>query len=192
MDKIKKYIFKKRYILLFVLVLFVFGLVVGLFLSIHNIDYLREDVVYYAKNIANQSYNYMFIHFFLLVVSLVLSFFAVGIPLICTILFYEGLTTGFLIGLFSSMYQFGGFIFSWIFIFVTKLGYVVLLLFFFFKCLEIARKMIGKYIYKTDPSIILVHLLKASACFILFIFLHDFLVYSLASKVLPFFHFLLT
>ncbi len=192
MLKLRKYISKKKYILFFLLCLFLFGASIGLFLGIRNIDFLKESVVYYVSNISSQSYNYMLIHFFLLVLCFATSFIGIGVPLLCTVLFYEGLTSGFLIGIFLMTYQIGGFLFSLIFLIITKMAYILILTLFFLKTLEIARKMIGKYIYKTDPSIAITRLMKGCIYLILIAFINDIFVFFFGNKILPLFHFLLS
>lgn len=192
MHKFKKYLKNKKYILLFVATLFVFGIVTGLFLSVSNINHLKDSVMFYAENIREANYNYILIHFFLLVISFVTSFLGIGIPLLCSILFYEGLTCGFLIGIFTVTYQIGGFIYAFLFILILKGIYLILFLIFFFKCLNIARKMIGKYIYKTDVSTLIIRLIKACGCIIFITFLNDLFILLVGDKILPLFHFLLS
>ena len=192
MNKMKVYFKKKKYLLLFLAVLMLCGLLVGLLLGITNIDFLKENVLYYSSHIENQHLSYCFFHFFLLVISLATSFFGIGIPLLCAILFYEGLTIGFLIGIFSFTYFIGGFIFSIIFLLFSKLPYLFLFILFILKCFEIARKMIGKYLYKTDPSLAVSNLLKACICIILLVLLYDTFLYFIGNKILPLFDFLLS
>lgn len=192
MDKMKTYFKKKKYLFLFLAVLILFGVVVGLFLGISNIDFLKENVLYYASHVEDQSLSYSLFHFFLLVISLATSFFGIGIPFLCAIIFYEGLTIGFLIGIFSCTYLIGGFFFSIIFILLSKLPYLFLLVLFILKCFEIARKMIGKYLYKTDPSLAVSNLLKACICIILLVLFYDTILYFVGNKILPFFDFLIS
>lgn len=191
MQKIKYYIRKKKYLFLFFSVLLLFGFIIGLLLGISNIDILRESVTYYAENIQNRSYNYLFIHFFILVIGLGTSFVGLGIPILCTLLFYEGLSFGFIISIFSVTCGIGGFLFSLLFLIITKVIYLFLFLLFFLKCIEIARKMIGKFIYKTEFPHIVISLLKASILFICFIFINDLVVLFLGNKILPIFGFLI-
>lgn len=192
MHKIKKYIQNNKYLLLFLTTLFVFGIVSGLIIGISNIHLLKESVIFYADNIKNTNYNFILIHFFFFVISFVFSFLGIGIPLLCTILFYEGLTCGFLLGIFTVTYQLGGFFYAFAFSILIKGVYLLLLVLFFFKCLTIARKMIGKYLYKTDPSLVIVRKIRACAWIIGLLFLNDVVVFFLGNKILPLFHFLLS
>lgn len=187
----KEYFKKNRYFVLFLAVLLIFGIVIGLYLSISHIDILKEEVAYFAENISSRTYNYVFFHFFVFVVGILTSFFAIGIPFLCTLIFYEGMSIGFLLGIFSLTYGLTGFIFACIFILVTKVFYLICLLFLFSKCLRIARKMIGKYIYKTDPSIIVVHLVKGCALCTFLLIIYDALLWGLGSRILPLFNFLI-
>ena len=191
MCHIKRFVKNQKYILFFLGTLFVFGIATGLILSLTNIEVLKESVLSYVMNIQTINYNYLLIHFFLLVLCFVTSFLGIGIPFLCALWFYEGLTWGFVFGIFSATYQLGGFLFAFLFIVITKGIYLLLFIFFFLKCLNIARKMIGKYLYKTDPSVALVRLIKGCACIICLAFLNDFLLLLLGGKVVPFFRFFL-
>ena len=192
LKRLKYYLKQKKYLVLFISVLALSGAIVGLYLGMSNIEFLKEDVLYYTSHIKNQSYNYILFHFFAVVISIVTSFFAIGIPLLCTLLFYEGMTIGFLISIFSVTYGFSGTIFSILFIIITKLIYFIILLFLFSKCLKISRKMIGKYIYKTDPSIIVSHLLKGCLCLTILLLIYDGLLYLFGNKIITLLSFFLS
>ena len=191
LKRLKYYLKQKKYLVLFISVLALSGAIVGLYLGITNIEFLKEDVLYYTSHINNQSYNYILFHFFAVVISIVTSFFAIGIPLLCTLLFYEGMTVSFLIGIFSVTYGISGTLFACCFLIITKLVYFIILLFLFSKCLKIARKMIGKYIYKTDPSIIVSHLLKGCICLTGMLLIYDGFLYLFGSKIITLLSFLL-
>ena len=191
MKRFRQYFKKNKYLVLFLGVLFIFGIVVGLYLGISHIEILRENVAYYVEHMQEQSYNYLFFHFFVFVLGLILSFFGIGVPFLCTLIFYEGMCVGFLTGIFSLCFGFSGFLFSFFFLLVTKFFYLGCLFFFFSKCLWIARKMIGKYLYKTDPSLIIVHLLKGSFFLIFLVSIYDIFLWILGNRILLLFQFLL-
>jgi len=191
MLKMKKYFSKKKYVLLFLVVLGLFGSIAGALIGISNLDMVREDLSYFAANSSGISYNYMLIHFFFLVISFASSFFGIGIPILCTLFFYEGLSFGFLISIFTATNAILGFFYSIIFFLFTKGVYILLLALFFFKCLEIARRMIGSYLYKSDPSSFIMKLMTSSGILIFLTFLNDLFVYFLSNKILNLFHFLI-
>lgn len=192
LKRLKYYLKQRKHLVLFISILALAGAIVGLYLGVSNIEFLKEDVLYYTSHINNQSYNYILFHFFAVVISIVTSFFAIGIPLLCTLLFYEGMTIGFLIGIFSVTYGISGTLFSLIFIIITKLIYLILLILLFSKCLKIARKMIGKYIYKIDPSILVSRLLKGCITLTVILLVYDVVLLFFANQILSFFSFLLT
>ena len=192
LKRFKQYFKKNKYLVIFLGVLFLFGILVGLYLGISHIEVLKEHVLYYVSHIADQTYNYLFFHFFVLVLGLVLSFFGIGIPFLCTLIFYEGMSVGFLTEIFSLTYGFSGFLFSFLFLLITKFFYLGCLFFFFSKCLRIARKMIGKYIYKTDPSLLIAHLLKGSLVILSFVIVYDSFLWLSGDKILPLFKVLLS
>ena len=99
--------------------------------------------------------------------------------------------SGFLLAIFAITYGFNGFLFAFIFLLITKLVYLICFCFLFSKCVKIARKMIGKYLYKTDPSLLLVHLLKGVSVFILFVMIYDVLLWWIGKPVITWFQFLL-
>ncbi len=191
MKQLKLYLKKKKYVLLFLSVLVLLGVAVGFFLSLANFSYLKENVLYFSQNFMNGHFSYLFLHFFFLVIALFFSFFGIGIAFLCAFIFFEGISLGLIIGLFSMTYSFSGFCFAILFFLVTKGVYFVFLLFYFMKCLEIARRMIGKFLYKTDPSHFLGRILKACGIVILVVFLSDLGIYFLGHKILIFFRFLL-
>ncbi len=191
LKRLKYYLKTKKHLILFISILALAGAIVGLYLGVSNIEFLKEDVLYYVSHIKDQSYNYILFHFFAVVISIVTSFFAIGIPLLCTLLFYEGMTVGFLIGIFSVTYGISGTLFALLFLIVTKFVYFVILIFLFSKCLKIARKMIGKYIYKTDPSIYVSHLLKGCICLCIILVCFDLFLFFFGNAIISFLSFLL-
>ena len=192
LTKYKEYLLKNKYLVLFISVLLLFGVIVGLYLGISHIELLREDINYYVTNINSKTYNYLLFHFFVLVIGVITSFFAIGIPLLCTLIFYEGMSMGFLLGIFTITYQVKGLLFVLIFLIITKLFYLICLIMLFSKTLHISRKMIGKYIYKTDPSIIINHLLKGCMVCIALVLIYDVVLWFSGSYIVSFFKFLLT
>ncbi len=190
MREIKNYIQKKKYILLFLVILFVFGLVVGMIYGGLNLDIVKLQAENFAESINTQGYNYLFIHFFLLVLSLVLSYYSIGIPILCTIVFYEGMSFGFLLLPFTASFGISGFLFSLIFTGITKGIYWIILFFFFLKCLEIARKKIGSFIYKSEkPNLVTYR--NACILFIFLLFFYDGILALFGTKIVSLFSFLL-
>ncbi|MBD9074880.1 hypothetical protein EGP91_02595 [bacterium] len=191
MTILKKFLSRKKYLFLFMGILTLIGTLVGLYLSFKNINILKDNVYYYINNRQNLQFNYIYIHFFFLVISFIGSFFIIGLPLLCTLIFYQGLSLGFLLGIFSLTLSIKGFVYAIIFFTVTQLFYLIILYFFFIKCFNITRKTIGKIIYKTNPTNYLVSMTKSCGLLILLQTLYDFFLLLFNKPILNVFAFLL-
>ncbi len=191
MTILKKFLSRKKYLFLFMGILTLIGTLVGLYLSFKNINILKDNVYYYINNRQNLQFNYIYIHFFFLVISFIGSFFIIGLPLLCTLIFYQGLSLGFLLGIFSLTLSIKGFVYSIIFFTVTQLFYLIILYFFFIKCFNITRKTIGKIIYKINPTNYLVSMTKSCGLLILLQTLYDFFLLLFNKPILNVFAFLL-
>lgn len=191
MTILKKFLSRKKYLFLFMGILTLIGTLVGLYLSFKNINILKDNVYYYINNRQNLQFNYIYIHFFFLVISFIGSFFIMGLPLLCTLIFYQGLSLGFLLGIFSLTLSIKGFVYAIIFFTVTQLFYLIILYFFFIKCFNITRKTIGKIIYKTNPTNYLVSMTKSCGLLILLQTLYDFFSLLFNKPILNVFAFLL-
>ena len=191
MTILKKFLSRKKYLFLFMGILTLIGTLVGLYLSFKNINILKDNVYYYINNRQNLQFNYIYIHFFFLVISFIGSFFIIGLPLLCTLIFYQGLSLGFLLGIFSLTLSIKGFVYAIMFFTVTQLFYLIILSFFFIKCFNITRKTIGKIIYKTNPTNYLVSMTKSCGLLILLQTLYDFFLLLFNKPILNVFAFLL-
>lgn len=191
MTILKKFLSRKKYLFLFMGILTLIGTLVGLYLSFKNINILKDNVYYYINNRQNLQFNYIYIHFFFLVISFIGSFFIIGLPLLCTLIFYQGLSLGFLLGIFSLTLSIKGFVYAIIFFTVTQLFYLIILYFFFIKCFNITKKTIGKIIYKTNPTNYLVSMTKSCGLLILLQTLYDFFLLLFNKPILNVFAFLL-
>lgn len=191
MTILKKFLSRKKYLFLFMGILTLIGILVGLYLSFKNIDILKDNVYYYVNNRQNLQFNYIYIHFFFLVISFIGSFFIIGLPLLCTLIFYQGLSLGFLLGIFSLTLSIKGLVYAIIFFTVTQLFYLIILYFFFIKCFNITRKTIGKMIYKTNPTNYLVSMTTSCGLLILLQTLYDFFLLLFNKPILNVFAFLL-
>ena len=191
MTILKKFLSRKKYLFLFMGILTLLGTLAGLYLSFKNINILKDNVYYYINNRQNLQFNYIYIHFFFLVISFIGSFFIIGLPLLCTLIFYQGLSLGFLLGIFSLTLSIKGFVYAIMFFTVTQLFYLIILSFFFIKCFNITRKTIGKMIYKTNPTNYLVSMTKSCGLLILLQTLYDFFLLLFNKPILNVFAFLL-
>ena len=191
MKEFTKYLKKKKYILLFLGVLFVFGVVVGAMIGLSNVGVLESQALYFKEHISEISYQYILLHFFFLALSLFTSYFGIGLPILLTLFFYEGMSFGFVFALFTNTFHIGGFLFAILFLLITKGVYLVLFVLFFFHSFEIARKRIGDFIYKTNSCSSLQNHAKAGILLIFFTFLFDIALLLFGTPLISLFQFLL-
>ena len=191
MKELTKYLKKKKYILLFLGVLFAFGVVVGVIIGLSNMGVLESQALYFKEHMNETSYQYVLLHFFFLSISLFTSYFGIGIPILLTLFFYEGMSFGFLFALFTSTFHIGGLLFAVLFLFITKGIYLLLFLLFFFHSLEIGRKRVGDFIYKTNSCGALQNHAKAGIVLILICFLFDVALFLFGTPLISLFQFLL-
>ncbi len=191
MKEFTHYLKKKKYVLLFLGVLFVFGVVVGVMIGLSNMGVLESQALYFQENINEISYQYILLHFFFLALSLFTSYFGIGLPILLTLFFYEGMSFGFVFALFTSTFHIGGFLFAMLFLLITKGVYLVLFILFFFHSFEIARKRIGDFIYKTNSCSSLQNHAKAGILLIFFTFLFDIVLSLFGTPLISLFQFLI-
>ena len=185
------YFKKYKHCIMFFSILFCIGFFLGIVIALKNISFLEEHVNYYVVNIGNVQCNYFLYHFFIIVTILFLSFMGVG-PFFSSIIhFYEGMSVGFTLILFSSVLGINGFIYACFFIIITKGVYLACLLIFNIKCFYISLDKIKRYFFKDNYSTgYKIRLYGVGVCFII-IFIYDLLLFGFASYMLRLFNFLI-
>ncbi len=192
MKQIALYMQKKKYFVVFLLVLFLFSVLVGIAVGLSHVSVLEEDVLYFQENFNFYSYHLFFFHFFVLVISFFASFLGVGGLIILAFWFYEGMSCGFLLAIFSFFLGWKGLLFAFLFIIFIKGINLFFSFFFTIKSLEMSKKMIGKYFFHYDVTKD-IHKLAKALCLLLFLFcINDIFLTFLAPKIVMIFHFLLT
>lgn len=172
-------------------ILFCIGFFLGIIIALKNITFLEEHVNYYVLNINNVQYNYILYHFFVLVSLFFLAFAFIGPLFSSSVYFYEGMSVGFTMALFSNACGFRGFIYACLFILVTKGIYIISLLVFIIKCFVISFNKIKKRLLKSDCCLLNDIMSKgAMVCFIV-ILIYDGILFMFGSNILGLFKFLI-
>lgn len=141
----------KKY-LLFTLVIMLIGFVSGVIYYILLNEEIKLNI---ANTLLNNSLKYNSTIKDLIIMSslFVTSFFIIGIPLNIFYLFYEFLSYGFLITIFTHNYGISGLIYGLLITLLNKLLVIFIIIFFLKKLINISRLIIGRLIYKNDSSI---------------------------------------
>lgn len=184
--KNKKYL---KFVLIIVLIGFVFGFVYYHFLE-------SDTKISIANALAEyKTFNYNFIVKELIIMSLllVLSFFVIGLPLSIFYLFYESLTIGFLINIFFVSFKLSGFIYILLYIILNKFITFILMIIFIQKTINIARFIVGIFIYKKDEAIKdkIIFNFRNSLYIIVFVLIFNIILYFLSPLIFKNLSFLL-
>ena len=178
--------------MLFTWIILLIGLIVGIIIAFQSKNTFIPVLKEYQQQINGLTFINLFTHFCLLAFLLITSIMVIGIPLYIIIFFIEGLNIGFIITIFSLIFKIKGLIFSLIFLFFTNFIFLLALFLIFPKCIEIARNIIGHFLYHKENEALILNLLIAGLIFILFALLIDLIFFFISPKILNLFHFLIT
>lgn len=184
-SSLKKY----RNTWIFIGIILLFGIGVGIYFGVTCQNVLTNTLTNYVLD--NQSTHFSITHFTVLSILLISSFLLIGIPLAISYLFYEGMSIGFCITLFSISFHLRGFLYIVLFLIITKIVYIVIFSYFFIKILNIGRNIISWIIYKNHKRDQLVHQTIGCLILILLIFGYDLFLDFVGMNLVNFLSFLL-
>lgn len=184
---------KKIYILLTVIL--VIGIVMGI-IFVTSIDESTKEIIFlninnYFQNINNTNINDIIIHFIILSCMLVLNIVLIGGPVIIFYLFYNGFSLGFIISSLTNIFGLKGLLYSFIYIVITKILFIILLIIFSNNLLKLVKYMIERLVYKKNNNEYIYFYIKKALIFIIIILINDIILYFGGIKLLNLFNFLL-
>ena len=155
---LKKYIKNHQYLLLFLIVLFILGIIIGIVLynvmpAVNqtsltiNLDNLKDQIL-------NNHLSNIYPHLILLCLISILSLTLVGYFIGLFYLFYIGMSIGFTSTFLLIKYHLKGLIFSILYNIIFKLIFIVILVFILIKLYDIVRNIIGLIIYKKNDALV--------------------------------------
>ncbi len=168
----------------FISVLFLFGLITGILFYLQQEASTKENMVLSLTNLFQNNVfplKNIFYHFLLLFFILFSLFCIIGLPLLVLYIFFEGISIGFILPLFFSIYKINAIgIFSLYFVFI-KFFYLFYLFFFFVKaCLFLKNYFLS---IKKKNYHFLRHF-KNLVILLIFILLNDCFVYFVSNRIL--------
>ena len=185
----------RRKYAIFCCIVIVIGFIGGICFTYNNVFKPNQKIVLdciknWSININKIHINNILPHLMILSLFLVLSSFLIGTPLYIFYIFYNGFTIGFTISSLCKIYNFKGFIYSLIYILITKGLYLFLLLCFLTLLFRVGENIVFYLIKKTKPSN---HekTLKKATIFLFLIFINDIFIYFYGNKILAIFKFLI-
>lgn len=182
----------KKYFL-FIGIILVMGIFSGI-LYYYNIDNnMQSSVINTISNYEINQINNILKHVIILSILLVSSLVLIGIPISLFYVYYEGISMGFIITIFTTKYGLSGFIYGLIYNIVGSLLFLFLLLFFIKKLFYIAFSLMS-FIYQKKQeklkSTIIINFKNALLLMSLIIVL-DIIIYIFSDNILLLFAFLL-
>jgi len=190
MKQIAKNIKEHKNLWIFLTIILIFGIGIGIYFGITYGKALENTLTNYA--LTDQATHFSLTHFVTLSLLLITSFLFIGIPLAISYLFYEGMSIGFCITLFTTTFHWKGFIYIFLFIVLTKLIYFLIYYFFFSKLINIGKSLISWLIYKKNKKDYIIHLAIGCFILILILFCYDLFLDFIGIKAIHALRFLLT
>lgn len=192
MNVLLHYIRKKRYLYLILSILFIFGFGTGIFVGFQNQTLIQTQLLQFSNQIQGITFQGMCLHFGILSFLVISSMFVIGIPFFLAFFFIEGVSIGIILMGFLNVYQFKGLCFAIIFLLIVYFIFLVGLYILFPKCLELARSVIAKIIYKRENEIHILKTLQSGLVLVFLLGINDLFLVFTSTKFLSIFRFLLS
>ena len=147
----------------------------------------------FANIIKTTNQNMILNHLLIIIILMFLAYSIIGMPLILFYLFYESTSIGFFLASIYSIYKIKGLLFGIIFIIISKLPFILFLIYISYIALKITKKLLRVLIFKENDSLyqLLKNLFLKLAIAIITILIYDLFLYFFANKILKLFLFLL-
>jgi hypothetical protein len=179
----KKSTLKIKNIFLFVFVVFVFGVICGIFFYLKQDSTMKDLIVNtpFGDNIF--SLSNIFYHLFFLLIYLFLSFLFLGSIYLLGLFFFEGLSIGFVISIFFNIYKYK-FLYYFIgYFLLTKLIYLIILFVIMLKSIIFTKDYFN---YLKSKNSLFLKDLKYIIILIFISLLNDLITYFVFNRILNF------
>ena len=137
---------KKKYLLKFVTLLFILGLITGFIINQTN----ETNYMPYINDFLTKANNYnntlVFHNTFLIIITFVLALSIIGIIFIYCLYFFEAFSIGFTLSLFIKYYKIKGFIFYLLYFLIFKLLFILLFTYFLIMSTKFSHKFLDSLI----------------------------------------------
>ena len=188
---------KNKYKLIFLVVLFSISIIFGILLFNTQADIVKSainiEMDMFKELIINKNQNQIIYHLIILTILFALNFTIIGVVGSIFYLFYEGCSLGFSIAVFAYKFNLTGIIFSILFNIITKVVFILLLVYVCLLGIKISKKILGSVVLKKNEithyfikrHLILFGIILGSSL------LSNIILYFLGNKVLALLLFLL-
>jgi len=195
--KLRTSLNKNKTRIVFILSLFVLGIIVGVAIFIREPEIMKNIIVLemdgFGDLIRSTNQNQILFNSLILLILFLLNFTVIGFLGTLFYLFYQGCSLGFGVAVFAHTFGIGGLLFALLFNIVTKLVFILILFYLVFLGIRVVKRIVGSIVLKKDE---ITYLFIKRHLMILGIvlgvgLLNEIIVYFLANRILKLFIFLL-
>ncbi len=179
-NMIISYFKRRKYLLIFLSVIFIIGFLFGIFIyynngiNLNNID-LKNDLI-------NNQYNNIVYHLLIISIICLISFTIIGYFGAIFYFFYEGMAISFTFSYLLNYYGFKGLILIILYNLIFKLLYLILLLLILIKLFDIIKNIIYYLFFKKSVNIF--NSIKSIFIISFIIFLNDLFLFVISKIIL--------
>lgn len=180
---------KNNSIIRFIVVLFLFGLCIGIVSYYSNKLDLSNYLLEFKNYVVNNHNNVFLLDIIVISSIFLLSLIVVGYPLVLTYVIYEGLSFGYTLCVFFNYYGFKGILFYFLFYLLIKLVFIIVILYQAYIGFKYARIVVKAIIDKNINSIyksLFMHFIRYLIVLVIVI-INSALIYFLSNKIISLF-----
>ncbi len=184
--KIRTSLKKHKNILLFLSILFIFGIITGILFYFKQDIGLKKTILLNIDNVFKHnvfSLKNIFIHICLILIIIASCFLFLGTLILIGILFLEGIGIGFLIPMLFSLYKWKFILHFSLYFILIKMVYILLLFYLFYYLIQFLKNY---FYYLKSKKINFLPFLKRAFLIGIFLIMNDLFVYFISNKVLIF------
>lgn len=175
---------KHKSLLLFISVLFLFGFITGILFYFKQEASVKESILLSLANLFQNNVftiKNIFYHFIILIVICATLFCFIGLPILVLYIFFEGITIGFIVPIFFSLFKINAIWYFLLYFFLVKFLFVFFLFMLFVKSIHYLKNYI---LCLKKKSYAFIKNLKYIVILIFIILINDLFVYFVSNRLL--------
>ncbi len=177
--------FKKNMSLfLFISILFLFGVITGILFYFKQDLSIRQTIISSLTGLFQNNVfelKNIFYHLLIFIIICALLFCFLGIPMLVIYIFFEGLSIGFILPIFVSLFKINAIGYFLVYFLLIKFVYIFLLFFLFAKTFHFTKTYL---LCLKNKNYVFMNELKYIVFLIVFILLNDFVIYFVSNRIL--------
>lgn len=175
---------KHKSLFLFISILFLFGFITGILFYFKQEASVKESILLSLANLFQNNVftiKNIFYHFIILIVICATLFCFIGLPILIFYVFFEGITIGFIVPIFFSLFKINAIWYFLLYFFLVKFLFVFFLFMLFVKSIHYLKNYI---LCLKKKSYAFIKNLKYIVILIFIILLNDLFVYFVSNRLL--------